>query len=204
MQKHPWTQTVIGSCLAFFVTASWGQPSPAQLQMQQQQQINNMLGEVQTQDTLRRQGVINQQQNAARQQAWQAKENAIQAQIERYRSTPYYGSLAVNSLEAGVYWGGGGNTNRKISEEKAIAICAQNSCKILKTIYNTCAAVSWPANAPQKIIVSTNHDPQLAIQEAGQSCEKQYGAENCRISLNKKTNSYAYCSGYDYGAYRQK
>ncbi|MGC9562555.1 DUF4189 domain-containing protein, partial [Brachymonas sp. M4Q-1] len=119
-------------------------------------------------------------------------------------STPYYGSLAVNSLEAGVYWGGGGNTNRKISEEKAIAICAQNSCKILKTIYNTCAAVSWPANAPQKIIVSTNHDPQLAIQEAGQSCEKQYGAENCRISLNKKTNSYAYCSGYDYGAYRQK
>ena len=199
MQKHPWTQTVIGSCLALFVTASWGQQlSPADMgyadQMERQRAI-----QVQN---------INQQQNAARnaarQQAWQAKENAIQAQIERYRSTPYYGSLAVNSLEAGVYWGGGGNTNRKISEEKAIAICAQNSCKILKTIYNTCAAVSWPANAPQKIIVSTNHDPQLAIKEAGQSCEKQYGAENCRISLNKKTNSYAYCSGYDYGAYRQK
>ena len=146
----------------------------------------------------------NMQIQRQRQQAWQAKENAIQAQIERYRATPYYGSLAVYSLEAGVYWGGGGNTNRKIAEEKAITICGQNSCKILKTIYNTCAAVSWPANAPQKIIVSTNHDPQLAIQEAGQSCEKQYGAENCRISLNKKTNSYAYCSGYDYGAYRQK
>ena len=150
------------------------------------------------------QSTENMQIQRQRQQAWQAKENAIQAQIERYRSTPYYGSLAVNSLEAGVYWGGGGNTNRKISEEKAITICAQNSCKILKTIYNTCAAVSWPANAPQKIIISTNHDPQLAIQEAGQSCEKQYGAENCRISLNKKTNSYAYCSGYDYGAYSQK
>ena len=150
------------------------------------------------------QSTENMQIQRQRQQAWQAKENAIQAQIERYRATPYYGSLAVNSLEAGVYWGGGGNTNRKISEEKAIAICAQNSCKILKTIYNTCAAVSWPANAPQKIIVSTNHDPQLAIQEAGQSCEKKYGEENCRISLNKKTNSYAYCSGYDYGTYRQK
>ena len=110
----------------------------------------------------------------------------------------------MNSLEAGVYWGGGGNTNRKIAEEKAITICGQNSCKILKTIYNTYAAVSWPANAPKKIIESNNQDTQLAIQEAGQTCEKQYGAENCRISLNKNTNSYAYCSGYDYGTYNQK
>ncbi|MGC9562584.1 hypothetical protein, partial [Brachymonas sp. M4Q-1] len=68
MQKHQWTQTVIGSCLALFVTASWGQQlSPADMgyadQMERQRAI-----QVQN---------INQQQNAARnaarQQAWQAK-----------------------------------------------------------------------------------------------------------------------------------
>ena len=197
MQKHPWTHIEIATSITAIILINF--PTHANAQYG-----NPWMGQAINQNIMRGKEAASEYERQNKQQAWQAKENAIQAQIERYRSTPYYGSLAVNSLEAGVYWGGGGNTNRKIAEEKAITICAQNSCKILKTIYNTCAAVSWPANAPQKIIVSTNHDPQLAIQEAGQSCEKKYGEENCRISLNKKTNSYAYCSGYDYGTYRQK
>ena len=204
MQKHQWTQTVIGSCLALFVTASWGQPSPAQLQMQQQQQINNMLGEVQTQDTLRRQGVINQQQNAARQQAWQAKENAIQAQIERYRSTPYYGSLAVNMRDKGtIYWSGGGIVSDASSIQKALALCGHADCKILKTFSNACAAITYPTDRHEMFVV-VDRNPNHAGARAAVMCAQKYGENNCRISSSEEKNSYAYCSGYDYGAYNQR
>ena len=202
MQKHPWIQTVIGSCLAFFVTASWGQPSPAQLQMQQQQQINNMLGEVQTQDTLRRQGVINQQQNAARLQAWQAKENAIQAQIERYRSTPYYGSLAVNPKNFDIYVVTG-KISEQSSANKALELCGDSKCKILKTFANSCAAVTYPIDSHEFFVV-VDRSPQKAVSRAATACASKYGVDGCTISRHEGGYPYAACSGYEYGAYTKK
>ena len=199
MQKHQWTQTVIGSCLALFVTASWGQQlSPADMgyadQMERQRAI-----QVQN---------INQQQNAARnaarQQAWQAKENAIQAQIERYRSTPYYGSLAVNMRDKGtIYWSGGGIVSDESSIQKALALCGHADCKILKTFSNACAAITYPTDRHEMFVV-VDRNPQQAIQRAASACASRYGVDGCRISAYKKANSYAYCSGYDYGAYNQR
>ena len=199
MQKHQWTQTVIGSCLALFVTASWGQQlSPADMgyadQMERQRAI-----QVQN---------INQQQNAARnaarQQAWQAKENAIQAQIERYRSTPYYGSLAVNMRDKGtIYWSGGGIVSDASSIQKALALCGHADCKILKTFSNACAAITYPTDRHEMFVV-VDRNPQQAIQRAASACASRYGVDGCRISAYKKANSYAYCSGYDYGAYNQR
>ena len=199
MQKHQWTQTVIGSCLALFVTASWGQQlSPADMgyadQMERQRAI-----QVQN---------INQQQNAARnaarQQAWQAKENAIQAQIERYRSTPYYGSLAVNMRDKGtIYWSGGGIVSDASSIQKALALCGHADCKILKTFSNACAAITYPTDRHEMFVV-VDRTPQQAIQRAASACASRYGVDGCRISAYKKANSYAYCSGYDYGAYNQR
>ena len=199
MQKHQWTQTVIGSCLALFVTASWGQQlSPADMgyadQMERQRAI-----QVQN---------INQQQNAARnaarQQAWQAKENAIQAQIERYRATPYYGSLAVNMRDKGtIYWSGGGIVSDASSIQKALALCGHADCKILKTFSNACAAITYPTDRHEMFVV-VDRNPQQAIQRAASACASRYGVDGCRISAYKKANSYAYCSGYDYGAYNQR
>ena len=199
MQKHHWTQTVIGSCLALFVTASWGQQlSPADMgyadQMERQRAI-----QVQN---------INQQQNAARnaarQQAWQAKENAIQAQIERYRSTPYYGSLAVNMRDKGtIYWSGGGIVSDESSIQKALALCGHADCKILKTFSNACAAITYPTDRHEMFVV-VDRNPNHAGTRAAVMCAKKYGENNCRISSSEEKNSYAYCSGYDYGAYNQR
>ena len=213
MQKHQWTQKVIGSCLALFVTASWGQPSPAQLQMQQQQ-INNMLGEVQTQDTLRRRGVINQQQNAARQQAWQAKENAIQAQIERYQSTSYYGSLITQGNTNILHWGGGGNISKAASERNALSHCHEGQCRILLTVSNGCIGASRPESATDSLhwTLAVDKDPQKAIEKSYFACEKKYGVNQCIYASNPLKSSKssatnhtdAFCSGYDYGAYTKK
>ena len=199
MQKHQWTQTVIGSCLALFVTASWGQQlSPADMgyadQMERQRAI-----QVQN---------INQQQNAARnaarQQAWQAKENAIQAQIERYRSTPYYGSLAVNMRDKGtIYWSGGGIVSDESSIQKALALCGHADCKILKTFSNACAAITYPTDRHEMFVV-VDRNPNHAGARAAVMCAQKYGENNCRISSSEEKNSYAYCSGYDYGAYNQR
>ena len=208
MQKHQWTETIIGSCLALFVTSSWGQPSPAQIQMQQQQQINNMLGDIQTQDTLRRGDIINQQQNAARnaarQRAWQAREDAILRKIDQYRSTPYYGSFAVNPHDnTAIYWSGGGKISAELSQKQALELCGHADCKILKTFSNACAAITFPIDK-NEMFVSVDPSPQKAIDRAEKSCAVKYSEKNCRISLSEEKNSYAYCSGYDYGAYNQK
>ena len=151
---------------------------------------------------------INQQQNAARnaarQQAWQAKENAIQAQIERYRSTPYYGSLAVNMHDKGtIYWSGGGIVSDESSIQKALALCGHADCKILKTFSNACAAITYPTDRHEMFVV-VDRNPNHAGARAAVMCAQKYGENNCRISSSEEKNSYAYCSGYDYGAYNQR
>ena len=197
MQKHPWTQTVIGSCLALFVTASWGQQlSPADMgyadQMERQRAI-----QVQN---------INQQQNAARnaarQQAWQAKENAIQAQIERYRSTPYYGSLAVNPKNFDIYVVTG-KISEQSSANKALELCGDSKCRILKTFANSCAAVTYPIDSHEFFVV-VDRSPQKAVSRAATACASKYGVDGCTISRHEGRYPYAACSGYEYGAYTKK
>ena len=146
----------------------------------------------------------NMQIQRQRQQAWQAKENAIQAQIDRYRSTPYYGSLAVNMRDKGtIYWSGGGIVSDASSIQKALALCGHADCKILKTFSNACAAITYPTDRHEMFVV-VDRTPQQAIQRAASACASRYGVDGCRISAYKKANSYAYCSGYDYGAYNQR
>ena len=209
MQKHPWTQTVIGSCLALFVTASWGQQlSPADMgyadQMERQRAI-----QVQN---------INQQQNAARnaarQQAWQAKENAIQAQIERYQSTPYYGSLITQGNTNILHWGGGGNISKAASERNALSHCHEGQCRILLTVSNGCIGASRPESATDSLhwTLAVDKDPQKAIEKSYFACEKKYGVNQCIYASNPLKSSKssatnhtdAFCSGYDYGAYTKK
>ena len=150
------------------------------------------------------QSTENMQIQQQRQQAWQAKENAIQAQIERYRSTPYYGSLAVNMRDKGtIYWSGGGIVSDASSIQKALALCGHADCKILKTFSNACAAITYPTDRHEMFVV-VDRTPQQAIQRAASACASRYGVDGCRISAYKKANSYAYCSGYDYGAYNQR
>ena len=146
----------------------------------------------------------NMQIQRQRQQAWQAKENAIQAQIERYRSTPYYGSLAVNMRDKGtIYWSGGGIVSDASSIQKALALCGHADCKILKTFSNACAAITYPTDRHEMFVV-VDRNPNHAGTRAAVMCAKKYGENNCRISSSEEKNSYVYCSGYDYGAYNQR
>ena len=150
------------------------------------------------------QSTENMQIQRQRQQAWQAKENAIQAQIERYRSTPYYGSLAVNMHDKGtIYWSGGGIVSDASSIQKALALCGHADCKILKTFSNACAAITYPTDRHEMFVV-VDRNPNHAGARAAVMCAQKYGENNCRISSSEEKNSYAYCSGYDYGAYNQR
>ena len=150
------------------------------------------------------QSTENMQIQRQRQQAWQAKENAIQAQIERYRSTPYYGSLAVNMHDKGtIYWSGGGIVSDASSIQKALALCGHADCKILKTFSNACAAITYPTDRHEMFVV-VDRNPNQAGTRAAVMCAQKYGENNCRISSSEEKNSYAYCSGYDYGAYNQR
>ena len=203
MQKNQWIHFFVASFSIAISPLAWSQPTPAQLQMQQQQQINNMLGEVQTQENLQSQGYISQQRDAARQRVWQAREDAILRKIAQYRSTPYYGSFAISPSHGGLYWSGGGKISAELSQKQALALCGHADCKILKTFSNACAAVSWPSNG-QEIFTTVDKDPNLAGQKSLEICNSKYGNGNCKISIYKEKNSYAYCSGYDYGAYNQR
>ena len=165
---------------------------------------NPWMGQAINQNIMRGKEAASDYERQNKQQAWQAKENAIQAQIERYRSTPYYGSLAVNMHDKGtIYWSGGGIVSDASSIQKALALCGHADCKILKTFSNACAAITYPTDRHEMFVV-VDRTPQQAIQRAASACASRYGVDGCRISAYKKANSYAYCSGYDYGAYNQR
>mgnify|MGYP003595217316 CR=1 FL=1 len=46
--------------------------------------------------------------NAEAQRQWQQREDAIQAQIAKWRATPYYGSLIIQGDTNQLAWGEGG------------------------------------------------------------------------------------------------
>ena len=162
------------------------------------------MGQAINQNIMRGKEAASDYERQNKQQAWQAKENAIQAQIERYRSTPYYGSLAVNMRDKGtIYWSGGGIVSDASSIQKALALCGHADCKILKTFSNACAAITYPTDRHEMFVV-VDRNPNQAGTRAAVMCAKKYGENNCRISSSEEKNSYAYCSGYDYGAYNQR
>ena len=85
--------------LASGIATSWAQPlSPgdqANLYLQQQR-INDAMAQ---QNQIRA--------NAEAQRQWQQREDAIQAQIAKWRATPYYGTLIVENNSINWAWGGG-------------------------------------------------------------------------------------------------
>ena len=84
------------------------QPSPAQLHMQQQQQNQNLGGMIQS-DNMRRCGnptSCRVQENAAAQQrAWEARERQIQKEIAELRRTPFYQAIAYDLKTERITWG---------------------------------------------------------------------------------------------------
>ena len=148
------------------------------------------------------QSTENMQIQRQRQQAWQAKENAIQAQIERYRSTPYYGSLAVNPKNFDIYVVTG-KISEQSSANKALELCGDSECRILKTFANSCAAVTYPIDSHEFFVV-VDLSPQKAVSRAATACASKYGVDGCTISRHEGRYPYAACSGYEYGAYTKK
>ena len=160
------------------------------------------------------QSTENMQIQRQRQQAWQAKENAIQAQIERYQSTSYYGSLITQGNTNILHWGGGGNTSKAASERNALSHCHEGQCRILLTVSNGCIGASRPESATDSLhwTLAVDKDPQKAIEKSYFACEKKYGVNQCIYASNPLKSSKssatnhtdAFCSGYDYGAYTKK
>ena len=160
------------------------------------------------------QSTENMQIQRQRQQAWQAKENAIQAQIERYQSTPYYGSLITQGNTNILHWGGGGNISKAASERNALSHCHEGQCRILLTVSNGCIGASRPESATDSLhwTLAVDKDPQKAIEKSYFACEKKYGVNQCIYASNPLKSSKssatnhtdAFCSGYDYGAYTKK
>ena len=190
------------------LTRAQAQPTPAQLHHQQQiQQQQNMQGAYQADQ---QRAIQQQNANAAAQREadarWWAEERRIQANIERYKSTPYYGTLIIqNNNNLG--WGGGGNITKQISENKAKNLCRGN-CSILITFANSCVGAARPkkSNNPKDWIVFTNTDPKEAVESAFHSCEEKHGKGNCiwATNENNEKNYFTFCSGYNYEAYNQK
>ena len=197
MQKHPWTHIEIATSITAIILINF--PTHANAQYG-----NPWMGQAINQNIMRGKEAASEYERQNKQQAWQAKENAIQAQIERYRSTPYYGSLAVNMHDKGtIYWSGGGIVSDASSIQKALALCGHADCKILKTFSNACAAITYPTDRHEMFVV-VDRNPNQAGTRAAVMCAQKYGENNCRISSSEEKNSYAYCSGYDYGAYNQR
>ena len=95
--------------LASGLTGGWAQPSPAQLQQQQFQQQQQLYGQIEA-DKRRTQtdeGAISRESQQRAQAEWQAREDAIQAKIAKWRATPYYGTLITQGTSLQTVWGGG-------------------------------------------------------------------------------------------------
>ncbi|MGC9562567.1 hypothetical protein, partial [Brachymonas sp. M4Q-1] len=78
MQKHPWTHIEIATSIAAIILINF--PTHANAQYG-----NPWMGQAINQNIMRGKEAASEYERQNKQQAWQAKENAIQAQIERYR-----------------------------------------------------------------------------------------------------------------------
>ncbi|WP_374494091.1 DUF4189 domain-containing protein [Brachymonas sp.] len=175
---------------------------------------NPWMGQAINQNIMRGTEAASDYERQNKQQAWQAKENAIQAQIERYQSTPYYGSLITQGNTNILHWGGGGNISKAASERNALSHCHEGQCRILLTVSNGCIGASRPESATDSLhwTLAVDKDPQKAIEKSYFACEKKYGVNQCIYASNPLKSSKssatnhtdAFCSGYDYGAYTKK
>ena len=165
---------------------------------------NPWMGQAINQNIMRGKEAASEYEMQSKKHAWQAREDAILRKIDQYRSTPYYGSFAVNPHDnTAIYWSGGGKISAELSQKQALELCGHADCKILKTFSNACAAITFPIDE-NEMFVSVDPSPQKAVSLSAQLCSKKYGVDGCKISIYKEKNSYAYCSGYDYGAYNQR
>ena len=175
---------------------------------------NPWMGQAINQNIMRGKEAASDYERQNKQQAWPAPENAIQAQIERYKSTPYYGSLITQGNTNILHWGGGGNISKAASERNALSHCHEGQCRILLTVTNGCIGASRPEAATHSLhwTLAVDKDPQKAIEKSYFACEKKYGVNQCIYASNPLKSSKssatnhtdAFCSGYDYGAYTKK
>ena len=93
-------------------SATWSQPTPAQIQQQQFQQQQNTLNAVRA-DNIRRcgdeygHGCRRQQKaQAEAQRQWEARERQIQKEIAELRRTPFYQAIAYDLKTERITWGG--------------------------------------------------------------------------------------------------
>ena len=187
--------------LVSVMATSWAQPmSPAQqgfADQMERQRIQNVQSMYEQEQQRRAQ--------AEAQRQWQQREDAIQAQIAKWRATPYYGSLVVENGSTKIGWGGGGYVTKERAGQKALEQCKTGNCRILATVSNGCMVPARPASAidGSEWLVANDIDPGKAIEKAIRLCEKKYGAGQCGVAENHNTKHRAYCSGYDYEAYNQ-
>ena len=199
MVKHLYRfALIIGLLQSMAVSAQPLSPGDQANLYLQQQRINDAMAQ---QNQIRA--------NAEAQRQWQQREDAIQAQIAKWRATPYYGSLAANtSTPLKTAWGGGGKVSKERAEESALNTCAEANCKIIATFANACVGAAIPegATSVDQWIVAIDKNPRVAVEKAYYSCESKYGKGTCFYLKNgKKNEKYfnTFCSGYDYEAYDQ-
>ena len=85
-----------------------------------------------------------QQQNtgpsAAEVRAWHARERKIQAEIARYRATPFYGAIAFDFKTNSLGWSGGYYAEQR-AIESAIKNCLSANCNVVKVFNNACGVL---------------------------------------------------------------
>ena len=193
-------------------SATWSQPTPAQIQQQQFQQQQNTLNAVRA-DNIRRcgdeygHGCRRQQKaQAEAQRQWEARERQIQKEIAELRRTPFYSAIAYDFVNKRVL-GGGGYYSEKRAVEKALERCKSSNCQVVTTFANTCAMIAWPDTGIKTAndwFVGFDNDPQQAIVKSVRACEAKHGYNKCSYSDMKTKTGNALCSGYDYSIYGQK
>ena len=189
------------------VSATWSQPTPAQLQQQQFQQQQNTLNAVRA-DNLRRCGDeyghgCRRQENAAAQQ--RAREGQLQQEIAELRRTPFYMAIAYDFTNKLILRGGGYYTEKRAVEE-TLEQCKSSNCQVVTTFANTCAMVARPDTGIKTAndwFVGFDNDPQQAIVKSVRACEAKHGYDKFSF-WGGLTKSGAFCSGYDYSIYGQK
>ena len=200
-------KTVVALAMCGMVSATWSQPTPAQLQQQQFQQQQNTLNAVRA-DNLRRCGDeyghgCRRQENAAAQQ--RAREGQLQQEIAELRRTPFYMAIAYDFTNKLILRGGGYYTEKRAVEE-TLEQCKASNCQVVTTFANTCAMVARPDTGIKTAndwFVGFDNDPQQAIVKSVRACEAKHGYDKCSF-WGGLTKSGAFCSGYDYSIYGQK
>ncbi|QED91610.1 DUF4189 domain-containing protein [Eikenella exigua] len=163
---------------------------------------------------------IQRERNAVRQQptysgptaaeirAWEQREAEVQAEIARFRATPYWMVIGRDWEKSGFIWSGGYESKQRAVEE-TLKQCRSSNCGVVAAFSNACGVIVYAVHHPKTIndiFVGVDADDRKAAEEAMRACEAVHGKreDRCFYSGIRTRNGTAFCSGYDYGIYNQK